>query len=321
VLATKELTYVSGDNLTFDFDLSVAFIRDNNGRTYRLGEKTDLGGANLSNKDLSEVNFQQSRLIGTNLQNANLTNADLRDADLADADLTGATLIGADLSGANLAGAVLVDVDFDNTTIFPATMVPDLSFRFDINSTSGENELQLPAYSGVTYQTTTPTSGTLSGTAPDLQYQPDTDFYGLDGFTYTVTNSSTGAETTAQVNVKVADSRQSLTITGLLQPLASSMNLPVTIKNLTKEVTIWNNNWQWFNPSSNYNLSLWDPTSVVESGDKLQIEIISPVDNSTVLDTEEIEYISGDRLENVDLSLAISLIHTNGHYYERRIQP
>ncbi|MDP6751038.1 MAG: pentapeptide repeat-containing protein, partial [Candidatus Poribacteria bacterium] len=324
VLATKELTYVSGDTLTFDFDLSVAFIRDNNWRTYQLGEKTDLGGANLSNKDLSEVNLQQSRLIGTNLQNANLTNADLRDADLADADLTGATLIGADLSGANLAGTVLVDVDFDNTTIFPATMVPDLSFRFDINSTSGENELQLPAYSGVTYQTTTPTSGTLSGTAPDLQYQPDTDFYGLDGFTYTVTNSSTGAETTAQVNVKVADSRQSLTITGLLQPLASSMNLPVTIKNLTKEVTIWNNRGEGFNPSSNYNFYISRWPTVVESGDKLQIEIISPVDNNTVLDTEEIEYISGDRLENVDFTLPQNLLrarNNNWQYNYYQIQP
>jgi len=54
----------------------------------------------------------------------------------------------------------------------------------------------------VTYTVGSPSSGTLSGTAPNLTYTPDVDFNGTDSFTYTATDGSL-ASNTATVTITV----------------------------------------------------------------------------------------------------------------------
>jgi hypothetical protein len=67
-----------------------------------VGQKANLGGANLWGADLGGA-----YLGGANLRGANLGGADLRGANLGGADLGGANLWGADLGGAYLGGANL----------------------------------------------------------------------------------------------------------------------------------------------------------------------------------------------------------------------
>lgn len=63
--------------------------------------QVDLRGQNLSNLDLSAVNFTDADLRG-----ANLTNANFAGANLFLADLSGATVTGATFTGTNLIGTV-----------------------------------------------------------------------------------------------------------------------------------------------------------------------------------------------------------------------
>ncbi len=55
----------------------------------------------------------------------------------------------------------------------------------------------------LTYSTSTPANGTLSGTAPNLTYTPTADFSGVDSFTFTA-NDGTAASNTATVTITVS---------------------------------------------------------------------------------------------------------------------
>ena len=66
-----------------------------------------LGGADLSEADLSGADLRGAYLGGADLSEADLNGADLRGADLREAYLNGAHLRGADLSRADLRGADL----------------------------------------------------------------------------------------------------------------------------------------------------------------------------------------------------------------------
>ena len=50
---------------------------------------------------------------------------------------------------------------------------------------------------------TSPDNGTLTGTAPDLQYTPDADFNGADSFTFTVTDDAGAVSAPARVSIEV----------------------------------------------------------------------------------------------------------------------
>ena len=54
----------------------------------------------------------------------------------------------------------------------------------------------------LTWMVNDPDHGTLTGTAPDLVYTPDDDFYGIDSFTFTVSDGMlTSEEGTITINV------------------------------------------------------------------------------------------------------------------------
>src|SRR5439155_8901289 len=67
---------------------------------YAFMLKAKLQSANLAYADLTGA-----YLVGVDLANADLTNANLSGANLSGADLTGANLTGVNLNGANLSGA------------------------------------------------------------------------------------------------------------------------------------------------------------------------------------------------------------------------
>ena len=56
----------------------------------------------------------------------------------------------------------------------------------------------------LSYTTTLPTNGSLSGTAPNLSYTPNTNFFGSDNFTFTV-NDGTDTSASATVSITVND--------------------------------------------------------------------------------------------------------------------
>ncbi|MDO8477461.1 MAG: pentapeptide repeat-containing protein [Candidatus Rokubacteria bacterium] len=84
--------------------------------------RPDLGGADLSNRDLARANLDGADLSGARLINADLSGArlhfanlsycDLRGANLRDAYLIRARMRGANLSGNNLKGHTLRKIDF-----------------------------------------------------------------------------------------------------------------------------------------------------------------------------------------------------------------
>jgi len=62
-----------------------------------------------------------------------------------------------------------------------------------------------PEGSTLTYAVvTSPTHGALSGTAPNLSYQPQTNYFGGDSFTFRV-NDGTAGSTLATVSITVVD--------------------------------------------------------------------------------------------------------------------
>jgi hypothetical protein len=67
----------------------------------------NLNGANLSHTDLSWADLLGTSFVGANLSGANLHGIDARDGNFADADLTGSDLAGACLINANFQGADL----------------------------------------------------------------------------------------------------------------------------------------------------------------------------------------------------------------------
>ncbi len=94
--------------------------------------RPDLGGANLSRADLSDVGLWGANLRGADLSDATLSRADFRRADLSDATLrkadfrkallSDAYFSRANLSGANLSGAYLKDANLIDATLNDATL-------------------------------------------------------------------------------------------------------------------------------------------------------------------------------------------------------
>ena len=90
-------------------------------RGYALGRRdfryANLQQANLSYKNLVNINLIAANLSNANLQNSNLTAAKLIEANLSNANLQGANLTQAKLMGANLKGANLKDSIIHNTDL------------------------------------------------------------------------------------------------------------------------------------------------------------------------------------------------------------
>ncbi|TNC41803.1 Ig-like domain-containing protein [Mumia zhuanghuii] len=86
-----------------------------------------------------------------------------------------------------------------------------------------------PEGANLTYTTTPPSHGTLSGDAPNLTYTPADGFVGTDSFTYTVSDGA--GEATATVTVKVAGGEGSVTTEDVTvsEPLHRGFYVP-TIK-------------------------------------------------------------------------------------------
>src|ERR671911_279945 len=104
-------------------DLSGRNLSEVNLRRAELSE-ANLTGADLSGTNLSEANLSRADLMGANLTGAKLTGADLREADLSGADLSGADLSGADLSTASLTQEELEPAIGDENTRLPAELNP-----------------------------------------------------------------------------------------------------------------------------------------------------------------------------------------------------
>src|SRR5918995_317166 len=104
-------------------DLSGRNLSEVNLRRAELSE-ANLTGADLSGTNLSEANLSRADLMGANLTGAKLTGADLREADLSGADLSGADLSGADLSTASLTQEEVEPAIGDENTQLPAELTP-----------------------------------------------------------------------------------------------------------------------------------------------------------------------------------------------------
>jgi uncharacterized protein YjbI with pentapeptide repeats len=70
----------------------------------------DFAGKDLSNLDLTGLDFRKANLRGVNLFGSKLVQSDFRDATLEGANLNGAWLMGTDFTGANLSRASLLSV-------------------------------------------------------------------------------------------------------------------------------------------------------------------------------------------------------------------
>jgi hypothetical protein len=82
--------------------------------------KADLRRADLRGAALIRANLSEADLSGANLYEAFLYDANLSEADLSRANLSRAFLYSANLSKATLEGAVLIDIQWDEHTQWPA---------------------------------------------------------------------------------------------------------------------------------------------------------------------------------------------------------
>jgi hypothetical protein len=105
---TDEIELLLTQSEQTDIHACIAVLRRRNSDLEIPGQNIDLGGA-----DLSDANLTGADLAGADLSAAGLTGANLHDADLTGANLAGANLTGADLSGANLTGAVISEEQLD----------------------------------------------------------------------------------------------------------------------------------------------------------------------------------------------------------------
>lgn len=87
-----------------------------------LQGKGDGMRADLSNENLSDVNFEGRDLSHVSLANAKLSGAQLSGAKLVGADLTGADLSGADLSGCDLTSASMADANLIGANLTSAIL-------------------------------------------------------------------------------------------------------------------------------------------------------------------------------------------------------
>ena len=87
-----------------------------------LQGKGDGMRADLSNENLSDVNFEGRDLSHVSLANAKLSGAQLSKAKLVGADLTGADLSGADLTGCDLSSASLAEANLIGANLSAANL-------------------------------------------------------------------------------------------------------------------------------------------------------------------------------------------------------
>ncbi|MHB8134650.1 MAG: Ig-like domain-containing protein [Anaerolineaceae bacterium] len=125
-------------------------------------------------------------------------------------------------NGTLLDGAGIVPPDGNyplwvSSTAFDKPLASDLSQTTNEDSPAGVTLMGLgPSGSALTYTYSDPPHGSLSGTAPNLTYTPDPNYFGVDSFTYQVWN---GATASAMATV-------SLTIFSLNDaPVANSQSL------------------------------------------------------------------------------------------------
>jgi uncharacterized protein YjbI with pentapeptide repeats len=109
--------------IEYDFEHLLAQHRkwadgDDRGKRADLSNQ-DLSGMDFSGAFLREANLNGAILSGTNFAGANLFGADISDTCLRGADLTGANIVGASLSGSDISGVtglpdapVVVDLDW-----------------------------------------------------------------------------------------------------------------------------------------------------------------------------------------------------------------
>ncbi|MCB8984112.1 MAG: pentapeptide repeat-containing protein [Ardenticatenaceae bacterium] len=93
----------------------------------RLQDKENLGGADFSGLDLSEIKLTGLAMPGANFSRANLHKAviagiDLQKADFSDANMEGALIAGANMMQANLQGANLKGAKINGTNLQDADL-------------------------------------------------------------------------------------------------------------------------------------------------------------------------------------------------------
>jgi uncharacterized protein YjbI with pentapeptide repeats len=108
-----------------------------------ISRKIDLSGADLRNRQLSEINLVDADLSGADLTgasftkaylvSANLTKADMRFADFSNAILTGAVLISAYLSKADLRNSDLRSSDLSRSDMVGAYLAGAKLYRADLS--------------------------------------------------------------------------------------------------------------------------------------------------------------------------------------------
>lgn len=148
-LSEADLSYSDlRDAVLTDVDLSKANLVGTKWNNANLGaifmddadlSNADLSGVNLSEVDLNRVNLNKATLVGTDLSYAYLDTARLSEANLKRANLTSAHMSSANLSYADLSGAILTDVTledtalidivYDDTTIWPDGFTPPPSYK------------------------------------------------------------------------------------------------------------------------------------------------------------------------------------------------
>jgi uncharacterized protein YjbI with pentapeptide repeats len=94
---------------------------DKEGRRADLSDE-DLSNVNFEGRDLSHVSFSNAKLTGARLKGAKLIGADLSGADLSSAKLTGSDLSNATLSEANLIGADLSKASLKGADLWRANL-------------------------------------------------------------------------------------------------------------------------------------------------------------------------------------------------------
>jgi len=111
-------------------------------------------------------------------------------------------------NGTLLDGAGIVPPD-GNYPLWVASSAFDTPLASDLNYTTNENtpvEVNIiglgPLGSTLTYTTSDPPHGSLSGIAPNLTYTPDSNYFGSDSFTYQVWNGL-NASTVATVSLTI----------------------------------------------------------------------------------------------------------------------
>ena len=98
-------------------------------------------------------------------------------------------------------------------TELTATVAEDSSVDITLAGTDADGTIMDHAVA------TSPDNGTLTGTAPNLQYTPDADFNGADSFTFTVTDDAGTVSAPARVSIEVTPVNDA--------PVAMSQNVAV----------------------------------------------------------------------------------------------